>query len=131
MSERIKKAKRRHMVELMAVMAVYLVAVIAVTRLAKILESGPLLTMVALLPPLALGVACYVVYRNYKRMDERQQRIQANAAAVTLIIAIVAASALGFLKSFGVVEHEDDFLWYTPYLIAVWGLARRFMGDDC
>lgn len=131
MSQRIKKARRRHLIELFSVMAVYVAAVFVASSLAKILDKGPLLAIAALVPALAIAGACFVSYRFYQRMDERQQRIQANAAAVTLIVAIVAASALGFLKTYGVFAYEDDFIWFTPFLIITWGLARRFMGDDC
>jgi len=131
MSERIRKAQRRHLVELFAVMAVYLAAVFGVAQYTDYIESGVLRTVVVLAPPLTLAAACFIFVRNYRRLDERQQRIQANAAAITLVVAIVGASTLGFLKSFGVFAHEDDFLWFTPFLIVVWSLARRFLGDEC
>ncbi len=119
------------MVELFSVMAVYVAAVFIAGSLARILDNGPLLAFVALVPAIAIAAACYVMVRFYRRMDERQQRIQANAAAATLVIAIVASSVLGFLKTYGVFAYEDDFIWFTPFLIVVWSLARRFMGDDC
>ncbi len=131
MSTRIKQAKRRHIVELLVVMTVYLAVVAAAKTLSRHVGDGPLLVLIALAPAIPMVIACYVFYRFYQRMDERQQRISANAAAVTLIVAIGAACVLGFLKSFGVYSHNDDFLWFTPFLIIVWALARRFMGDDC
>jgi len=129
-SERIEKVKRRQIVELLCVMAAYLGSVFATVSFAKVVDDKFILAFLAMIPALIMGGACWVMYRSYRRMDERQQQIQAKAAGITLIAAIIAATAIGFLKSFDVFVAEDDMLWFVSFLIIVWSGARRFLGEE-
>ena len=68
----------------------------------------------------------------YRRMDEMQKRVSADAAALTLVVALLAAITLGFLRRFGVLDFEDDMMLFGPFLIIVWGAMRFFLGGrDC
>ncbi len=131
MSQRIKNAKRRHAVRLMAVMLVYLAMVFAAARLEDLVTSKLILTLLALAPAAPMGLACYVYLRGHQQMDEREQSINANAAGLALMISVIAATIAGFLQSFGVVVIEDAMLWFASFLILVWGGVRLFMGGDC
>lgn len=131
MSSRINQAKRRYIIEIIIVMGVYMLAVLATAFLSERLQPGPALTAVALTPALIMAVAGFVFLRLFRRLDERQQRIQAYAAGATLMAAIIVMTALGFLKAYGVFAHPDDLVWFPPFLIIFWGAARAFMGDVC
>ncbi len=132
MSERIQKAKRRYTIELFASMGLYLVVLFAALTVAKTQEPGVLLTALALAPLAPLCIACFSFFRFYRDMDEMQKRVSADAAAITLVIGIMTAITLGFLKRFGVFDFEDDMIWFGPLLIVVWGFLRFLMGGrDC
>ncbi len=132
MSERIKKAKRRYTIELFASMGLYLVVLFAALTIAKTQEPGVLLTALALAPLAPLCLACFSFFRFYRDMDEMQKRVSADAAAITLVIGIMAAITLGFLKRFGVFDFEHDMIWFGPLLIVVWGVLRFVLGGrDC
>jgi hypothetical protein len=130
MSQRIKNAKRRHMVEMFTVMFGYLAIVFAATRLEDLFTNKIVLTVLALAPVLPMALACFVYIRVYRQMDEREKMINANAAGIALMIAVLAATALGFLQSFGVLVIEDVMIWFTSFLIIAWGAARFFMGEE-
>ena len=132
MSERIKSAKRRYTIELFASMALYLVVLFVALTIAKTQEPGPFLTVLALTPLAPLGIACFSFFRFYRHMDEMQKRVSADAAALTLVIGIMAAITLGFLKRFGVFDFEHDMIWFGPLLIVLWGFIRFLLGGrDC
>ncbi|GJL93095.1 hypothetical protein [Hyphococcus sp.] len=132
MSERIKKAKRRYTIELLAAMTLYLVILFGALTIAKPMEPGPMLTVLALAPLAPLLVACYSFFRFYQRMDEMQKRVSADAAALTLVVAFLVAITLGFLRRFGVLDFEDDMMLFGPFLIIVWGAMRFWLGGrDC
>lgn len=131
MSQRIKKAKRRHVVEMFTVMLGYLAIVFAASRLEDIFTSKFVLTLLALAPVIPLGIACFVYIRVHRQMDEREKIIHANAAGVALMIGVLAATAIGFLQSFGVLVIEDVMIWFVSFLIIAWGGARLFMDDGC
>lgn len=128
MSERITKAKRRYTLEMVASMALYLVVLFAALTMAKPLAPGPLLTGLALAPVAPLLLACFSFFRFYRHMDEMQKRVSADAAALTLVVAILSAITLGFLKRFGVMDIASDMIWFGPFLIVVWGAIRFWLG---
>ena len=132
MSERIKKAKRRYTIELFAAMAAYLVELFVALSIAKPLEPGPILTALALAPLAPLIWAWFAFLRYYRNTDEMQKRLSADAAALTLVAGFFAAITLGFLKRFGVLDFEDDMMFFGPFLIIFWGVARFYLGGrDC
>ncbi len=132
MSERIKKAKRRYRVELMFAMGLYMAVLVAAKVAARDLEAGALLTALALAPVLPLILAGAAFYRFFINMDERDRRISADAAALTLAIGIFVAMTLGFLRAFGVFSLEDEMIWAAPFLILLWGVIRISLGGrDC
>lgn len=132
MSERIKKAKRRYRLELLGAMAIYLVVVFAAKIASRGVEEGAVLTMLALAPMLPLMLAGAAFYRFFVNMDERDRRISADAAALTLAIGVMTSMTLGFLSAFGVFTLEDEMMWFAPYLIVLWGVIRLVRGGrDC
>ncbi|MCK5748600.1 MAG: hypothetical protein KAH44_20465 [Oricola sp.] len=132
MSERIKKAKRRYKIELMLAMALYLVVLAGAKFASKGMAEGAGLTALALSPMLPLLLAGAAFYRFFVNMDERERRVSADAAGLTLGLGILVSLMLGFLSAFGVLVIEDVMILFAPFLIIVWGLFRLFMGGrDC
>lgn len=128
MSERIKKAGRRYALEMLVAALLYMGVLIVCLTLARGMEPGPALALLAIAPVLPMAFACFAFFRFYRRMDEMQKRLSADAAALTLMVGILAAITLGFLKRFGVLDFEDAMMWFGPFLIIVWGVARFFLG---
>lgn len=132
MSQRIDKAKRRYTIEMMVSMGLYLIVLYAALTIAKPLEPGALLTGLALAPLAPLILACISFFRFYRHMDEMQKRLSADAAALTLVVAILVALTLGFFRRFGVMDFEDDMMLFGPFIVVVWGGVRFFLGGrDC
>lgn len=124
MSSRIDKAGRRYQIEFFAAMALYVAVLIGAKLLAKGMEPGWQLTALALAPQAPVALACIAFLRFFFSADERERRLIADAAAISLLIGIFAALTFGFLHSFGVLSFEWDMLWFGPFLIAVWGVTR-------
>lgn len=132
MSERIKKARRRYKLEMMGAMALYLVVVFAAKIASRGVDEGAVLTALALAPVLPLLLAGAAFYRFFVNMDERDRRISADAAALTLAIGVMTSMTLGFLSAFGVFTLEDEMMWFAPFLIILWGIIRFARGGrDC
>ncbi len=132
MSERIKKAGRRHAVQMIAAALLYCGSLFVCLLLARGLEPGPALTALAIIPVLPMFYAAYAFFQFYRDMDEMQKRISANAAALAMVVGVLTAIALGILKRFGVLDFEDDMMLFGPFLIIVWGAMRYFLGGrDC
>ncbi|MEZ5893295.1 MAG: hypothetical protein R3C58_09165 [Parvularculaceae bacterium] len=132
MSERISKAKRRYTIELLASMALYIAVLFGALSLAKTMTPGPALTALSIAPLIPILFACVAFFRFYRNMDEMQRRLTANAAALTLVIGVLMAITLGFLRRFGVADFEDDMMLFGPGLIGVWGVVRVLLGGrDC
>lgn len=128
MSERIRKAKRRYTVVTMTVMLAYLAVVFVASRLEDHVTGSVALTLLALAPVIPMAAACAFYLRVHRQMDEREQRINADAAGISMMVGLLAATAAGFLQAFGVVAIENPLLWFGALLILVWGFARIAMG---
>jgi len=124
MSERIKTASRRYRLELGGAISLYAVVLFGAKFLANGAEEGAFLTLLAVAPVAPIILACAAFFRYFGSLDERERRLSADAAALSLVIGIFAALTLGFLKSFGVFYFEWDMLWFGPFLIALWGIVR-------
>ena len=124
MSKRIKSVGKRYQVEFLSAMALYVVVLLGAKYLAKDVEPGPFLALLALAPIAPIGLACIAFFRFYNNVDERERRLASDAAALSLVVGIFTALTLGFLKSFGVFHFEWDMMWFGPFLIALWGLVR-------
>ena len=132
MSGRIKKAGRRHTVEMLIAALLYMAVLIGSLSIAKGIEPGPMLALLAIAPVLPMVYACYAFYRFYRQMDEMQKRISADAAALTLMAVILASLTLAFLERFGVFVFDDALMWLAPFMIGLWGLIRIAIGGrDC
>ncbi len=124
MSSRINKAERRYRFEFLTAMTLYGIVLFGAKLLARDVEPGLLLTMLALAPQVPVALACIAFLRFFFAADERERRLIADAAAISLLVGIFAALTLGFLHSFGVFYFEWDMLWFGPFLIAMWGATR-------
>lgn len=125
MSDRIKKAGRRYRLEFGAALALYAVVLFASIYLAQSADlAGAPRVALALAPVVPLALACAAFFRFYADIDERERRLAADAAALSLVVGIFAALTLGFLHRFGVFHFEWDMLWFGPFLIASWGVVR-------
>lgn len=132
MSARIKQAGRRYRMEMFGSMALYVAVLVAAKIAARHVEEGAMLAALALAPVLPLALAAGAFLRYYVNMDERERRISADAAAISLPIGIFTAITLGFLRAFGVFSFDDEMMWFGPYLIILWGLMRFALGGrDC
>ena len=132
MSERIKKAKQRYKIELFAAMALYVAVILAAKIAARQVEEGAVLTALALAPMAPLVLAGFAFFRFFKNMDERDRRVSADAAGLTLAIGIFASLMVGFLDAFDVLVFDDALIWFGPFLIILWGLFRIMLGGrDC
>ena len=126
MSERIKKAGRRYQFEFGGAMAAYLVVLFSATYVARDMEQGMTLTLLALSPMIPLVLACIAFFRFFNAVDERERRTIANLAAIALVVGIFAALTLGFLSSFEVFHFKEEMIWFGPFLILTWGVIRCF-----
>lgn len=124
MSSRINKAERRYLVEFLIAAGLYAVVLVGAKLLAKSVEPGWALTSLALAPQIPVAFACIAFLRYFFSADERERRLIADAAAVSLLIGIFIAITLGSLASFEIFVVDWDIIWAGPFLIAVWGLAR-------
>ncbi|MBB5519218.1 hypothetical protein [Amphiplicatus metriothermophilus] len=128
MSSRIRKASRRHAAEMLIAVIAYAGVLSACLIAARGMAPGPVLTLLAVAPVLPMAYACFAFFRFYRSMDEMQRRVSADAAALTLMVGVLAAITLGFLKRFGVADFEDDMMWFGPFLIVVWRMMRFLLG---
>ena len=132
MSERIKKAGRRYRLEMGGAMVLYMAVLFAAKIASRGVEEGVVLALLALSPVLPLIWAGVAFFRFYFNLYERDRRISADAAALTLAIGILTSITLGFLSAFDVFTLEDDMMWFAPFLIILWGLLRFALGGrDC
>ena len=133
MSERIRKAKRRYKIEFGAAMALYIAVLVGAKIASHHVEGEPALTLLALAPVAPIILAVIAFFRFFFSMDERQRRISADAAALTLPIGILTALTLGFLSAFDVFHFESEMVWFAAFLIGTWGVIRLIIGGgrDC
>ncbi|MFQ5562599.1 MAG: hypothetical protein ACE5FO_03425 [Parvularculaceae bacterium] len=132
MSERIKKAKRRYRLEILGAMALYVAVLFAAKIISRNVEDDAVLALLSLAPVLPVILAVAAFFRFFFSMDERDRRISADAAAITLTIGVLTSMTFGFLSAFGVFTLEDDMMWFAPFLILLWGVIRIALGGrDC
>lgn len=124
MSSRINKAERRYQIEFFTAMALYIAVLIGAKLLAKGMEPGWQLTALALAPQVPIAFACIAFLRYFFSADERERRLIADAAAISLLVGIFVAITLGALASFEIFSADWDIIWAGPFLIAVWGVTR-------
>ncbi|MBS3798015.1 MULTISPECIES: hypothetical protein [unclassified Pseudoalteromonas] len=78
------------------------------------------LSLIAIVINLLLGVQMIRAYiKHLKALDELQQKVQIEAAAITAGTGIVAGSSYSYLSSFGVIQQEAD----ISVLIVIMALA--------
>ncbi|MEM9617419.1 MAG: hypothetical protein AAF936_05605 [Pseudomonadota bacterium] len=128
MSERIRKANRRYKVEMIVSMLLYMGVLVAAKLAVRNVEGDIMRAILALAPVAPLALAGIAFFRFYLSMDERDKRISADAAALSLLIGILTALTLGLLRAFEVFSLKDEMMWFGPYLIILWGVIRFLLG---
>lgn len=115
---------RRYMVRISVSMAIYALGLIGANYLiGRELVSGPLAVAAALVPGLAIVSVFYAVgMLILEQRDEfvRMLLVRQNLIATAFAMSVVAV--LGFLESFGMVEH------IAGYLIVVWWSVGMAIG---
>ncbi|MBI1365343.1 MAG: hypothetical protein GC153_05235 [Alphaproteobacteria bacterium] len=124
MSERIRRACGRYQIEMLASGVVYAGVLIGAKLSAKSIDEPATVLLLALAPIAPLAYGFYAFARYYFIMDERERRIAADAAALTLMFMIVSLLTIGFLRLFGVISFEPDLVLSAAGAILFWGLAR-------
>ena len=119
---------KRYSRELLATLAVYAVLLTgSISVLKHLAPPAPWRDVIALTPMLACIVACGVVLRHLRRMDEMQRRIQLEAFGFSFAGTAMLSFAYGFLE--GLDYPRLSMFWVWPVMAALWGvgqvLARR------
>ena len=81
------------------------------TRIALALVEGAATAWVVLMP-----------WRQMRRLDELQRRIQLEALAAAFFVTGIAGAGYGFLEGAG-LPHIDWGAWLWPFMAFVWGGA--------
>ena len=132
MSEKRIKARKLYLFTTALAMAVYLVVVFVSKRFSSGIDDQAVLTLLALAPLIPLAAALAAFLRYFRFMDERERLLAADAAAISFLIAVFAAIALGFLQSFGAFASDRTLTWFGALLILLWTVIRlRMGGPDC
>jgi len=77
----------------------------------------------ALLEGAATAFVILVPWRQMRRLDELQQRVQLEALAAAFFVTGILGAGYGFLESAG-LPHLDWGAWIWPVMAFVWGGAQ-------
>ena len=122
---------RRYLIELFACIGAYAAAVaLSIVLLVNVTGfSGPIATVVALLPMGPATAICWVVLRQLGRMDELHRRIQLEALGFAFAGTAVATFSYGFLETVGFPRLPMFTVWPVMgvlWLTGVWLANRRY-----
>lgn len=125
MADKFKKICVRYQREMIGAMIFYLPAVYFSKQFSKQTEDQGTLILLALAPIAPLILAIIAFFRYYNNVDERERRIMADGAAITLLVAILGVIFCGLLESFGAMN--VDMNWVGAFLIIFWSLSTAFI----
>lgn len=116
---------RRSLVEFSGCLALYAGVLAASILLLRNVTgtSGPVATVVALLPMLPASAVCWVVLRQLRRMDELDRRIQLEALAFAFAATAVVSFSYGFLETVGYPRLPMFTVW--PVMATLWLVGLR------
>jgi hypothetical protein len=93
------------------------------------IASPALRGLVALSPMLGGFGLLSAIMRRYRRMDELERRVQAEAIMFAFGATAIVTFAYGFLQRAGIAPQDASYFWVWPILGASWALggliARR------
>ena len=120
---------RRQLIEVGVAMLVYALVLCASVFLLKTgYFDGAAATLVALLPVLPCGAACWAVLRQLRRLDERELRVQVEALGLAVFGTALLSFGYGFLEGLGWPRLSMFAVWPVMaglWLIGGWVAGRR------
>ena len=120
---------RRYLRELLVTMTAYVVVLACSLWLLKRIEPTLLRAAVALLPLLPIALAVRAVVRFTRALDEMQQRIEFESAAIAAVVVSMLYLTGGLLQSAEMfhVPGEVAMMWVFPLIAGFYGIARGFV----
>ena len=127
MTDRLVKNCQRYIRESAIGALAYLVLVFVSVRLGATTENRAALFLLAAAPMGALGFSCVSFFRYYANVDERERRILADSAAISLLIGLMGLVFIGALEKFELVSIKATWLGAILLLISslVTAVLRR------
>lgn len=120
---------RRHLVELVAAMLAYALVLCSSIFLLKTgYFSGLSAVLVALLPVVPCLAACWVVLRQFRKLDEPPLRVHVQALAVACFGTALLSFGYGFLEGLGWPRLSMFVVWPVMALlwaVGAWAASRR------
>ncbi|MCP1194975.1 hypothetical protein NKW84_03740 [Acetobacter senegalensis] len=125
------KAKKRYLAELSLCLGLYVCAVFLVAALFDHHSvAAPWQPVVALLPMLPGAGFCWVIMRQFGRMDELQRRMQFEALGFSFAGTALLTFSYGFLETVGFAKISMFSVW--GIMAALWcvgmAVAKRRYG---
>ncbi|MFW7268021.1 hypothetical protein ACMAUO_08600 [Gluconacetobacter sp. Hr-1-5] len=115
-------SKKRYLVELGVCLALYALAVlIAMQLLNRGIVTGIGQPVVALFPMVPGIGFCWVMMRQFGRMDELQRRIQFEALGFAFAGTAIVTFSYGFLETVGYEKLSMFCVW--PLMAVLWSLG--------
>ncbi|MBX9409407.1 hypothetical protein K5E40_27500 [Pseudomonas baetica] len=112
--------------EMAAAMALYILVLLtsqfALLYLAD--ASFGLRTVIALLPIIPVGLFCWTIVRDMRRLDEMYLRIQFEALGFAFAASALLTFTYGFLETVGAPHFP--WLWVWPVMGLMWMIGLRF-----
>ncbi len=112
--------------EMAAAMALYILVLLtsqfALLYLAD--ASFELRTVIALLPIIPVGLFCWTIVRDMRRLDEMYLRIQFEALGFAFAASALLTFTYGFLETVGAPHFP--WLWVWPVMGLMWMIGLRF-----
>ncbi|HBJ92166.1 hypothetical protein [Ponticaulis sp.] len=124
-----KQAKRRYQVWFWPLMALYTAAILGGTLISKQFETDPiwflyLLTAATVLP--IFGVL-FIMWRYIQETDEFTRMMQLEAMSIGALITVGAATVIGFMQLFELIETFPVFL-ILPFFFVSYGVTKLVRG---
>jgi hypothetical protein len=114
--------ERSSMREVLLAACAYMLVLAGEEVLLPHVSGAPWRVLVALLPAIPLGFNVWVWVRNYRSLDELQQRIQLIALAVAFAGTVVLTSIYGLLQD-ELGLPIIDWTWVATFMVILWGVA--------
>jgi hypothetical protein len=114
-----RDARRKYQLELGASMAAYVAVLFGSLSLAKTLEHGALRTALLLTPMIPIGLAIWVIARQFRRMDEFVRLRSLEGLAIAAAVTAGLSLTYGFLEGAGFPRLSMFWVW--PVMGFVWG----------
>jgi hypothetical protein len=114
-----RDVRRKYQLELGASLAAYIVVLFGSLTLAKSIEHGALRTALLLTPVIPIGLAIWVIARQFRRMDEFVRLRSLEGLAIAAAVTAGLSLTYGFLEGAGFPRLSMFWVW--PVMGFVWG----------